>query len=155
VDEPFQLAQVNIARGVGPTDSPEMAEFMTALDPINALAEASPGFVWRLQDEDGNATAIRPYEDDTIMINLSVWESIDDLFAFVYKTRHVDYFRRRREWFERFPSTHLALWWVPAGTIPTPIEAKERIDHLEANGPTPYAFTLKKRFEPEAQPAPA
>jgi hypothetical protein len=125
-----------------------MAEFMAALEPINALAEASPGFVWRLQDDSGNATSIQVFEDDLIIINMSVWESVDHLFEFAYKSPHVEYFRRRREWFERFPISYLALWWVPAGHIPSIEEAKERLEHLEAHGPTPYAFTFKRRFDP-------
>ena len=144
----FQLAQINIARSVAPTDAPAMAEFMAALDPINALAESSPGFVWRLRDDSGNATSIHVFDDDLIIINMSVWESIDALFQFVYSSSHVEYFRRRREWFERFPTSYLALWWVPAGHIPTIDEAKERLEHLDAHGPTPLAFTFKQRFDP-------
>jgi len=141
------VAQINIARAVGPTDSPQLAEFIAALEPVNALAESSPGFVWRLQDDSGDAVSIRVFDDDQIIINLSVWESIDALFEFAYRSHHVDYFRRRREWFERFPTSHLALWWVPVGEVPTIEEAKERLEHLDRHGPTPHAFTFKRRFD--------
>ena len=144
----FHLAQVNVARAVAPLDGPELAEFMNSLDPVNALADAAPGFVWRLQDDSGNATGIRPFEDDRIMVNMSVWQSLDALHDFVYRTRHVDYFRRRREWFERFESSYMALWWIPAGTLPTTDDAWARLKRLDAEGPTPDAFTFK-------QPVPA
>jgi hypothetical protein len=144
------LAQLNIGRMVAPTDSPLVAEFMNALDEINALAEASPGFVWRFQTDDGNATAERPYPDDTILVNFSTWESIESLSDYVYRTVHTDYLRRRREWFERFESSYVVLWWVPAGHRPTATEAIERLDHLERHGPTPYAFTFRRRFAAES-----
>jgi Domain of unknown function (DUF3291) len=143
----YHVAQVNIGTVKAPTDSPLLADFMAALDPINALADASPGFVWRLQTEDGNATAIRPYEDDRLMINMSVWESIDELASFVYRSGHVEVMRRRREWFEHM-RIFMALWWVPAGHVPTPADARERLDHLAEHGPTPFAFTFKARFPP-------
>jgi heme-degrading monooxygenase HmoA len=141
----YHVAQVNIGMPRAPIDSPLLADFMRALDPINALADESPGFVWRLQTEDGNATAIRPFEDERLMINMSVWESIDDLAAFVYRSAHVDVMRRRREWFEHM-RLYMALWWVPAGHVPTTAEARERLDHLADHGPTPFAFTFKVRF---------
>jgi Domain of unknown function (DUF3291) len=141
----FHIAQLNIGRIRGPIDSPIMAEFVALLDPVNAVADASPGFVWRLQTEEGNATAVRPYEDESIAVNMSVWESIDDLAAFVYRSGHVDVMRRRREWFERM-RIYMVLWWIPAGELPTVEEAKERLEHLRVHGPTPYAFTFKARF---------
>jgi Domain of unknown function (DUF3291) len=141
----FHIAQLNIGRIRGPIDSPIMAEFVALLDPVNAVADASPGFVWRLQTEDGNATAVRPYEDDSIAVNMSVWESIDDLAAFVYRSGHVDVMRRRREWFVPI-KPYMVLWWVPAGELPTIEEAQERLDHLRVHGPTPYAFTFKACF---------
>jgi hypothetical protein len=149
----FHLAQVNIGLAKAPVDSPVLADFVAMLDPINALADDYPGFVWRLQTEDGNATAVRPYADERIMVNMSVWESVDDLAAFVYRSGHVDVMRRRREWFERI-ETYMALWWVPAGHVPTVAEAQERLAHLSEHGPTPRAFTFKARFpspEPDAQ----
>jgi hypothetical protein len=143
------LAQVNVATVRAPLDSPELAGFVAQLEPINALADHSPGFVWRLQTEDGDATAIRPFQDERIMVNLSVWESLEDLRTFVYASRHLDVMRRRREWFHRMDA-YLALWWVPAGTIPTVAEAKDRLQLLAGNGPGPDAFTFRVPF-----PAPA
>jgi hypothetical protein len=142
----FHIAQLNIGRIRGPIDSPIMADFVALLDPVNAVADASPGFVWRLQTEEGNATAVRPYEDEAIAVNMSVWESIDELAAFVYRSGHVDVMRRRREWFERM-QVFMVLWWVPAGHLPSVEEAQERLEHLRLHGPTPYAFTFKARFE--------
>ena len=115
-----------------------MEGFRTQLDPINALADQSPGFVWRLQTEDGNATAIRAYPGDDLMaINMSVWESLEVLQQFVYKSRHVDTLRGRHQWFEPIQGPILALWWIPAGHIPTVEEARERLHHLKTHGPTP------------------
>jgi hypothetical protein len=143
----FHLAQVNIGRFRAPIDSQLMEGFRTQLDPINALADATPGFVWRLQTEDGNATAIRPYEGDDLMaINMSVWESLEALQQFVYKSGHVGVLRGRKQWFEPLDTPILALWWIPAGHIPTIAEARERLRHLEEHGPTPFAFTFRTPF---------
>jgi heme-degrading monooxygenase HmoA len=144
------LAQVNLATLRAPLDGPELAQFVARLEPINALADASPGFVWRLQTEDGDATAIRPFDDDRIMVNLSVWESFEALRAFVYASRHLEVMRHRRAWFHRMADPYLALWWVPAGTIPTVAEARERLELLARLGPTAEAFTFRSPF-----PAPA
>ena len=122
-----------------------MAEFVAALDPVNALADKAPGFVWRLQDEDGNATSIRAFDDERIIVNMSVWESIEQLAEFVYRSGHLDVMRRRREWFERI-RVHMVLWRVPAGHLPSLAEAEERLEHLSEHGPTPHAFTFKRRF---------
>jgi hypothetical protein len=149
----FHIAQINIGRARFAVDGPELADFMALLDPVNALADSQPGFIWRLQTEEGNATALRPYEDERIIVNMSVWKSIDTLWSFVYDSAHLDVVRRRREWFERFESTYLALWWIPAGTLPTVDDAKLRLESLDAKGPTPYAFTFKQRFAPEPVPA--
>ena len=147
------LAQVNVATLLAPLDSPELAGFVAQLEPINALADQSPGFVWRLQTEDGDATAIRPYEDDRVMVNLSVWASLEALRTFVYASQHLDVMRHRRQWFHRMADPYLALWWVPAGTIPTVAEAKERLELLERRGPSPDAFTFRTPFpEPAAAP---
>jgi hypothetical protein len=140
------LAQLNVARAKTPLDAPEMADFMALLDPVNELADRSPGFVWRLEDEDGNATSIRAFDDDRVIVNMSVWESIDALWSYVYSGPHLDVMRRRREWFRHFGSPALVLWWVPAGEIPTVEEAKRRLALLEEHGPTPDAFTFKVRF---------
>ena len=125
-----------------------MAEFMAALDPINAIADASPGFVWRLDTPEGNATAIRPYDDDRILVNMSVWESIEPLHAFAYRSGHTDVLRRRREWFERYEGQYMVIWWVPVGHIPSIEEAKERLELLGRNGPTTEAFTFRETFPP-------
>jgi hypothetical protein len=131
-----------------------MEGFRTQLDPINALADRSPGFVWRLQTEDGNATAIRPYAGDDLMaINLSVWESLESLQRFVYRSGHVDTLRGRKQWFEQIEGPILALWWIPAGHTPTVLEAQERLRHLGEHGPTPHAFTFTTPFPPpDGQP---
>jgi hypothetical protein len=146
----YHLAQINIARMRAPLESPVMADFVAQLGEINALADGSPGFVWRLQGEGNDATSLRPFDDDFIIVNMSVWESIDDLRAYVFKSAHAAVMRRRREWFEHFGSTYVALWWVEAGHIPTIGEAKERLLHLEAYGPTANAFTFKQLFAPPA-----
>jgi hypothetical protein len=144
----WHAAQVNVGRLRAPIDAPEIAEFVAALDPVNALADAAPGFVWRLQDDSGNATSL-PFNDDPLtIVNMSVWESIDALADFVMRSEHADVMRRRREWFERMDEAYLALWWVGAGTIPTVEDAAQRIDHIRAHGPTEFAFTMRQRFGP-------
>jgi hypothetical protein len=144
------LAQVNVATLRFPLDGPELAGFVAQLEPLNALADGHQGFVWRLQTEDGDATAIRPYDDERIMVNLSVWESLAALRDFVYATRHLEVMRHRREWFQRMADPYLALWWVPAGTVPTVAEARDRLELLARRGPTTGAFTFRVPF-----PAPA
>jgi hypothetical protein len=141
------LAQLNIARAIAPLDGPELTEFMALLEPINAVADRSPGFVWRLQSDDGDATAIRALDDDRAIVNMSVWESIEHLWRFVYDSEHLDVMRRRRDWFSRSTrSVHMVLWWIAAGRVPSIDEAKRRLAHLEAHGPTPHAFTFKHHF---------
>jgi uncharacterized protein DUF3291 len=145
----FHLAQVNIGRFRAPIDSPIMEGFRTQLDPVNALADRSPGFIWRLQTEDGNATAVRPYPGDDLMaINLSAWETVEALQQFVYKSGHVHTLRARDNWFEPIEGPILALWWIPPGHIPAVQEAVERLEHLKAHGPTPHAFTFRTPFPP-------
>jgi hypothetical protein len=122
---------------------------MAALDEINALAAASPGFVWRFQTEDGNATAVRPFDDDSILINMSVWESVEALADYVYRSDHTSYLTRRREWFERSNDVYVVLWWVPAGHRPTVGEAIERLEHLREHGPSVEAFTFRRVFTPD------
>ena len=146
----YHLAQVNIARMKGPLDDAVMAGFVARLDEINALADRSPGFVWRLQTEAGNATYLRPYDDDRILFNFSIWESIESLRAYVYKTAHAELLKQRRDWFEQFSGAQLAMWWVPRGYIPGIDEAKKRLAHLEQHGPTQFAFTFKKTFPADA-----
>ena len=145
----LQIAQVNIGRMNAALDDPVMAGFVARLDEINALADRSPGFVWRLQSSAGNATYLRPYDDDRILFNLSVWQSIDQLRQYVYRTAHAELLRQRRDWFEKFAGAYVALWWVPAGHLPSVDEAKKRLAHLDTQGPTPFAFTFKKTFPPD------
>lgn len=149
----YHLAQLNIGRIRAPLDSPIMSGFVERLDEINALADASPGFVWRLQTASGNATDVRAYDDDMLLVNLSVWKSVEALKHYVYKTSHAELLRGRTRWFEKFDGPYLVLWWIPAGHIPTVQEAKARLEHLRQNGPNRYAFTLKEVFEPVQQPA--
>ncbi|HEY7475186.1 MAG TPA: DUF3291 domain-containing protein [Vicinamibacterales bacterium] len=144
----FHLAQVNIARLLAPLTDPGMADFVANLPQINAIADRSPGFVWRFQTEEGDATAIRPYEDDRIVINFSVWEDLASLQNFVYRGAHSEIMKRRREWFARMADAYIALWWVPAGHRPTLEEAVERMEHLKAHGPSPHAFTLREFHPP-------
>jgi hypothetical protein len=146
----YQIAQVNIGRIKAPLDSALMAGFMSRLDEINALADKSPGFVWRLQTNEGNATYFRPYEhDDRILLNMSVWETVEALKHYVYKTVHAELLRHRHEWFEKFVGTYAALWWVPVGHKPGIDEAKKRLAHLERYGATEFAFTFQNVFEPD------
>lgn len=146
-DHRWHIAQLNIARAVTPFDDPRLADFMGALDEVNALAERSPGFVWRMQGASGNNTDLDATGDPLVIINLTVWESIDDLFAYTYRSDHKEVFRRRFEWFERWAGPSVCLWWQPAGTIPTVSEALRRLATLAEHGPTPEAFTFKQRFE--------
>ncbi len=138
----FHLAQVNVARPLHALDAPDMADFMNNLGRINALAEASPGFVWRLVGEGDDATDLRPdAADPSLIINMSVWRDVESLAAFVYRTGHRDVMRRRREWFAPM-AVFQALWWIPAGRLPTPTEGMARVEHLRVHGPTEFAFTF-------------
>jgi hypothetical protein len=147
VPEGHHLAQVNIALGRDLIGSPLLADFVAALDPVNARAEAAPGFVWRLQTEDGDATSVRGFGGDPrLIINLTVWESVETLAAFAYRDpEHLAIMRRRREWFEKL-DLHTVLWWVPAGHLPSVTEAEERLEHLREHGATPRAFTFRTPF---------
>lgn len=143
---PFHLAQFNVAALVHPLDDPRMADFVALLDPVNALADAAPGFVWRLVEEgQPDATGMRPAGDD-VVVNFSVWESSEALWDFVYRSAHLGTMRRRREWFRRHAEAHLVLWWIPAGHVPTVDEALERLALLRAQGPTPRAFTFNAAY---------
>jgi hypothetical protein len=142
----YHLAELNIAQARGDMADPIMAGFVAQLDVINALADSAPGFVWRLQTESGNATSIRVFDEEQMLINLSVWESVEALSEFAYRTAHTQVMSHRKEWFDRMDVPYLALWWVPAGHIPTVQEAKGRLEHLQLRGPTAYAFTFKNRF---------
>lgn len=146
------LAQLNVARLMAPLNDPSIADFVGALDRINALAEASPGFVWRLQSDSGNATDIRVEQDPLLIVNLTVWESVEALFDFTYRTGHNRIMARRRDWFECMEAAHLVLWWVSAGHRPSLGEAMARLERLRRDGPTPVAFTFKQRFPPMIEP---
>ncbi|TDC92123.1 DUF3291 domain-containing protein [Saccharopolyspora aridisoli] len=148
---PHELAQVNIARLAAPLDDPQLVDFVAALDPVNAAAEAAPGFVWRLQTEDGDATAIRAFHWDVgdssgVIVNMSVWRDVDSLAAFVHGELHRRVLKRRREWFQRMSEAYTACWWIPAGHRPATEEAEERLLHLRSHGPAPYAFTLRTSY---------
>ena len=149
----YHLAQLNIAHVRFALDDPRMADFMAGLDRINALAEATPGFVWRLQSASGNATDIQAFDDPRLLVNMSVWESIDALAAYVYKSGHVDFLRRRKEWFATAETPFQVLWWVDAGHIPTVNAAKARLEYLTEHGPTAYAFTFRAPFAPVEHPS--
>jgi Domain of unknown function (DUF3291) len=148
VSSVLHLAQVNVARMNAPLDSAEMADFVARIAEINALADTSPGFVWRLATGSGDATYLRPYDDDRILFNMSVWRAVDDLRAYVYGSAHAEVMRRRHRWFSKFDGAYLALWWIPAGHVPTIDEAKARLAQLDREGPTPAAFTFKQLFPP-------
>ncbi|TDC57401.1 DUF3291 domain-containing protein [Actinomadura sp. GC306] len=160
----FQLAQFNVAALRYPLDDPRMADFVALVESVNALADAAPGFVWRLTEEgEPDATGLRPAGEDVI-VNYSVWESAGELWDFVYRSPHLESMRRRREWFGRHAGAHLVLWWVPAGRIPTVGEALERLALLREQGPSPRAFTFASAYTAEeaeeagasgAEPAPA
>lgn len=149
------LAQLNIGIIKGPIDSPVMAEFVANLDRINALAERTPGFVWRLQTEEGNATAIRPYpENENMAVNMSVWRDVESLSKYVYSSEHVQIMRRRKEWFVKMDQAFMVLWWVPRGHKPSIEEAKAKLETLRAKGPSAEAFTFRQAFPaPDAAPA--
>jgi hypothetical protein len=142
----WHLAQLNVARALAPLEDPLLADFMAALDGVNALAESSPGFVWRLKAEDGNATSIRVNEDPRLIVNMSIWESVEALFDFAYRSDHTRIMARRREWFEKPSGAYMALWWVPSGHRPSLEEALLRLQRLDREGPTTQAFTFKSRF---------
>jgi hypothetical protein len=143
----YHLAQVNIGRLTAALDSPILAGFVNNLDRINALAEESPGFVWRLVGEGNDATSLRPYDDDMIIVNMSVWESVEQLQAYVYKSDHTDIMRGRKQWFSKM-DFYMCMWWVRAGHIPTVKEAKERLEYMEQHGESPHAFTFRHVFPP-------
>lgn len=147
----YHIAQINIARMLAPLTDPIMAEFVAKLAPINALADQSPGFVWRLQSESGDATSIKVYDDLMVIVNLTVWESLEALHEYVYKSAHQGVLRDRKRWFAQFDGPYYALWWVPAGQYPSTQEAKERLDHLRDHGTTGYAFSFKHVFPKPAE----
>ena len=146
-----QLAQLNVARLAHDSDHPDLRPFFEALDAVNEVADVAPGFVWRLQDDvDGNATSIRPWGDDMI-VNLSVWADLASLEAYVYGEAHAGVLKQRRMFFTRMESPTRVLWWVPDGHEPSLDEARDRLDGLEADGPTQDAFTMRQPFPPPAE----
>jgi hypothetical protein len=142
----YHLAQINIARMLAPIDDPVMADFVAQLNPINALADRSPGFVWRLQTDSGDATSIRIYDHEMIIVNLTVWESAAALKEYVYKSAHNGVLRDRKRWFEKFDGPYYAIWWIPAGHVPNAQEGKRRLEHLREHGDSDYAFSFKHLF---------
>ena len=141
------LAQCNIVKLKAPLESPLVAGFVAALDPVNALADTAPGFVWRLKTDDGDATSIRVFEDDQILLNMSVWTSLEALSNYVYRSGHNDVLRQRRQWADRFDGVQATMWWIRAGTVPEPSEAVARLAYLERHGPSAHAFTFRSPFE--------
>jgi hypothetical protein len=159
-DAGWHLAQLNVGRLVAPEGDPRVADFFADLDRINALADAAAGFVWRLVDDDGqDATALRPFDKDTL-VNLSVWQCVESLYAFTYRSAHLELLRRRREWFRPLGDAYAVLWWIPAGTLPSLEVAGARLGRLRTHGPTAKAFTFRALFPapdaaPDAAPASA
>jgi hypothetical protein len=145
----FYLAQVNIAKMKAAIDHPVMAEFVANLDYINSVAENSEGFIWRLKDESNNATSIKIYDDDFMIVNMSVWESAETLSRYVYHSDHVEIYKKRKAWFDQMKEMHMALWYTPEGVMPTVSDAIIRLDYLRLHGSTPFAFTFKKSFTEE------
>jgi hypothetical protein len=147
----YHLAQANVARMRAPLDDPSMADFVALLDPVNEIADKSPGFVWRLQTETGNSADVRVFDDPRILFNMSVWTSIDALRAFAYQSQHLDVFRQRQKWFERFERGSHVLWWLPVGRLPTVAEACTRFTALWEHGPLPEGFTFQRPYAPPAE----
>ena len=144
----YHLAQINVGRALGAPDSPVMAGFMAQLDEINAIADRAPGFVWRLQTAEGNATAIHAFTDPRMLLNISVWESVEALRDFVYRTAHSGVMRDRLQWFEKPTQAYMALWWISEGHIPTVEEALERLELRRRSGGTAEAFSFARTFPP-------
>ena len=147
----YHLAQINIGRLLTPLNDPMIAGFVGALDEINALADHSEGFVWRFQTEEGDATEVRLFDDELILVNFSVWKSVEALKNYVYKSAHAEVMRQRRQWFEKFEGAYMALWWVEAGHLPTISEANQRLEYLQQHGVTEIAFTFKQLYPPPDQ----
>ncbi|MCK8080401.1 DUF3291 domain-containing protein [Vibrio sp. 1CM24A] len=148
----MKLAQLNIALAKYPLDAPEIKEFVDNLELVNGIAESSEGFVWRLKDESGDATNIQAFDDPNMIVNMSVWDSVDSLKNFMFRTHHRDFMRRKGGWFHRLPEDTYVLWWIEEDHIPTLEEAIERLEHLREIGDTPYAFTFKTNFTESEAP---
>ncbi|GAA4973529.1 DUF3291 domain-containing protein [Algibacter aquimarinus] len=141
----FNLAQVNIAKRLAPMDDPIMQDFVNNVEKINAIADASDGFIWRMQDEDKDL-GVAVFKDDSILINISVWKDLESLFNYTYNSGHIEVFKRKKEWFSKIKMMHMAFWYVPEGYEPTFQDAKNRLDYLNNHGDTPYAFSFKSKF---------
>ena len=144
----YHLAQVNIAKQLAPMDDPIMQDFVNNLDKINAIADLADGFVWRLQDEDKELGA-KVFQDDALLINMSVWENLESLFNYTYNSGHIEVFKRKKEWFSKMKMMHMAFWYVPEGYEPTFQDAKDRLDYLNKHGDTPFAFSFRSKFSAE------
>ncbi|MDP2562765.1 DUF3291 domain-containing protein [Psychrobium sp. 1_MG-2023] len=142
----MHLAQLNIAKAKYALDAPEIKDFVDNLDPVNKIAESSEGFIWRLQDDSGDATNVQAFSDPSIIINMSVWSCADALKNFMFRTHHRDFMRRKKEWFEPIADDSYVLWWIPVGHIPTVEEGVEKLEYLRNNSDTPDAFTFKSHF---------
>ncbi|WP_144207581.1 DUF3291 domain-containing protein [Shewanella donghaensis] len=145
----MKLAQLNVALAKYPLDGPELKDFMDNLDSVNAIAEGSAGFVWRLQDESGDATSIQVFDDPNMIVNMSVWQSVDSLKDFMFRTHHKDFMKRKGEWFVRLPEETYVLWWIEDDHIPNLEEALARLSYLRKNDNSPYAFNFKANFTVE------
>ena len=141
----FNLAQVNIAKRLAPMDDPIMQDFVNNVEKINAIADVSDGFIWRMQDEDKDL-GVAVFKDDSILINISVWKDLESLFNYTYNSGHIEVFKRKKEWFSKIKMMHMAFWYVPEGYEPTFQDAKNRLDYLNNHGDTPYAFSFKSKF---------
>jgi hypothetical protein len=142
----YQLAQINISRLIAPIDDPKIAEFVAQLEPVNALADQAPGFIWRLQSAAGNATDITYNDNPFVIVNMSVWDSVETLRDFAYKSRRIQVFRDRAKWFEKMDKPSYCLWWVPAGHVPTLAEGRQRLEHYQTYGATPHSFWFSQQF---------
>lgn len=156
----YHLAQINLARMIAPLDDPRMAEFVAQVNAINALADRSPGFVWRLQFASGDATDLRACDDPLVLVNMSVWESIETLRAYVYRSAHAGVMRERRRWFQRYDGPYYALFWIERGRTPSIDEGRERVRWLAERGPSADAFWFGAPYPPPSEeavtsPAPA
>ena len=151
--EVHHLAQVNVARLRAPVDDPSMREFAAGVAPIHRLAATSTGFVWQLRTDDGHGVCVQPSEGGPVFVNLTVWRDYDCLHAFTYRSAHADFLKRRSRWFTATPQPSTALWWVPVGTTPAVDDALRRLRLLRTYGPTPRAFSLRRRFHPDGRPA--
>ena len=143
----MHLAQLNIAEAIASMESPIMADFINNTERINALAEKHAGFVWRLKGEEtDHSYSIKAFEDESLLVNMSVWKDRESLFDYVYNSGHIEIFKRRKEWFSKMPKMHMVLWYIEEGHIPTLAEAKERLEHLQQQGESEYAFSFKSKF---------